>query len=190
MQSVVKIGTGYPTNPATPLCPFRGIIEVPALSGLKILAWDLTIAVDLTPDERRSSEVFLFLPVVPFVVTELCWFALKSARPNTRLSAYVVCTAAALTLGSWLIGVSYERSFEARYTEGGHGKIGDAWASHIVFGTVVQVASGMLALLCVSWGTRALVRSWTLMPAALVLYFLALPLAFLSFLAMYGANSW
>ena len=61
--------------------------------------------------------------------------------------------------------------------------------SNIIFGTVVQVASGMLALLCAGWGTRALLRSRAV-ALALVLYVLALPLAFLSVLGWYGANSW
>ncbi len=59
----------------------------------------------------------------------------------------------------------------------------------VIFATVQQVATGTLALLCVSWGTRALVRSRALWPLALVLYFLALPLACLSFLGWYGAHS-
>ncbi len=54
---------------------------------------------------------------------------------------------------------AYERYFETQYAEDGHGKIGDAWASNIIFGTVLQVATGTLALLCVSWGRKALVRS-------------------------------
>jgi hypothetical protein len=134
--------------------------------------------------------VILFLPALPFLLTEICWLVLKSRRPKTRLGAYVVSTAAILTLGSWLIGIAYERSFETQYATRGRGKIGDAWASHIIFGTAVQIACGVLALLCVSWGTRALVRSRALAPLTLVLYLLALPLAFLSFLAMYGANDW
>ncbi len=134
--------------------------------------------------------MILFLPVLPFLVTEICWLVLKSRRPTTRLNVYVVCTAAILTLGSWLIGMAYERSFETQYAARGHGRIGDAWVSNIIFGTVVQVASGMLALLCASWGTRALLRSRALAPLALVLYVLALPLAFLSVLGWYGANSW
>ncbi len=158
--------------------------------------------------------MILFLPVLPWLGTEICWLILESRRPLTRLIAYLVCTAAILTLGSWLIGIAYERYFETQYTEDGHGKIGDAWASNIIYGTVLQVATGTLALLCVSWGRRALVRSralWHLKSRglledtlggralvrsralwllALVLYFLALPLACLSFLSWYGANSW
>ena len=154
--------------------------------------------------------MILFFPVLAWLGTEICWLILKSRRPLTRLIAYLVCTAAILTLGSWLIGIAYERYFETQYAERGHGKIGDAWASHIIFGTVQQVATGTLALLCVSWGRRALVRSralwlqviesgWeplaggrralvrsrALRLLALVLYFLALPLACLSFLGMY-----
>ena len=130
------------------------------------------------------------LPVLAWLGTEICWHILESRRPVTRLVAYLVCTAAILTIGSWLSGIAYERYFEIQYAERGNGKIGDRWATHIIFGTVAEVVTGTLALLCVSWGRRALVRSRALWPLALVLCFLALPLAFLSFLSWYGANSW
>ena len=103
--------------------------------------------------------MILFVPVLPWLGTEICWLILKSRRPLTRLIAYLVCTAAILTLGSWLIGIAYERYFETQYAEHGHGKFPDRLASNMIIGTVQQVATGTLALLCVSWGRRALVRS-------------------------------
>ena len=51
--------------------------------------------------------MILFVPVLPWLGTEICWLILKSRRPLTRLIAYLVCTAAILTLGSWLIGIAY-----------------------------------------------------------------------------------
>ncbi len=119
----------------------------------------------------------ILMVVLPWLATEVCWFALKSRRPSTRINAYVVCTVAMLTLGSWLIGIAHARN------------LGDRGASSSMTAGAFQVASGMLALLCISWGTRALLRSRALAPAAFVLYLLALPLAFLSFLCMYAANT-
>ena len=136
----------------------------------------------------------LFLMVLTFLAAEVGWLVLKPLRPNLRVIAYLVCTAGILFVGSWLTGIAYEHSFETQH--------GDAWASHIISGTALQVATGTLALLCIGWGTRALIRSRTLWPLglysppsralwplALVLYFLALPWAYLSFMAMFGANN-
>jgi len=129
----------------------------------------------------------LFLMVLTFLAAEFGWLVLKPLRPHLRVIAYLVCTAGILFVGSWLTGIAYERYFETQYAARGHGKISDAWASNIISGTALQVATGTLALLCVSWGTRALGRSSVM---AVLLYFMALPLAFLSFLAMFGANNW
>ena len=134
----------------------------------------------------------LFLMVLTFLAAEIGWLVLKPLRPHLRVIAYLVCTAGILFVGSWLTGIAYERTIENQPERMLHPslKISDARASNIISGTALQVATGTLALLCISWGTRALRRSRALWPLALVLYFLALPLAFLSFLAMFGANNW
>ena len=76
--------------------------------------------------------MILFVPVLPWLGTEICWLILKSRRPLTRLIAYLVCTAAILALGSWLIGIAYERYFETQYAEHGHGKFPDRLASNMI----------------------------------------------------------
>ena len=96
----------------------------------------------------------LFLMVPTFLAAEIGWLVLKPLRPNLCVIAYLVCTAGILFVGSWLTGIAYERTFEDQRE-----KISDARASHIISGTALQVATGTLASLCVSWGTRALGRS-------------------------------
>jgi hypothetical protein len=137
------------------------------------------------PDLERSRDVILCLMVLPFLATELCWLVLRDREPDTRLNAYLVCTAAILTLGSWLVGIAYERVFE-----GQHGGIGDHRASNMIAATAFQVATGTLTLLCVRWGSWAFGRSREKTLMAVFLYLMALPLAFLSFLFMFGANNW
>jgi hypothetical protein len=56
--------------------------------------------------------------------------------------------------------------------------------------TAFQVATGTLALLCVRWGSWAFGGSRGKTSMAVFLSLLALPLAFLSFLFMLGANNW
>ena len=123
----------------------------------------------------------LFLMVPTFLAAEIGWLVLKPLRLNLRVIAYLVCTAGILFVGSWLTGIAYERTFENQRE-----KISDARASPIISGTALQVATGTLALLCTSWGLS--IRQVSVM--AVLLYFMALPLAFLSFLAMLGANNW
>jgi hypothetical protein len=129
-------------------------------------------------------DLFLLL-VLPWIATEVCWSLFKSRSSSTRLNVYVLFTVAVVTLGSWMIGLARERALEFR-----EGKVPENRASHVTYGTAAAVAGGTLAFLCVSWGTRALAKSSSLWPLALVLYLLALPLFFLSVVFLFGASNW